>query len=304
MSKKLLLIGGSGLLGLNWQFYDSQSEIISTYSSRLPNIFDNWHQFTYDGSNYLDLKDLIIAINPQVVINCAAIANIEKCEANRPASTTVNSELPKILAIICKEIDCKFVHISTDHFYSEFKVPRSEKIDVVPVNAYGLSKISGEKFVLDANPRALIIRVNFFGFGTISNPSLLDKILDHFEHEKTFFGFNDIFFTPISIKMLVTNVHKLLQINQSGIFNLASSNVITKYRFAQTVSDVFELDAKYLKLADSSSVPSRSARPKYLALDASKFSDLTDTMNIPVEQMLSELKNDIIWRKKLRMVNV
>jgi dTDP-4-dehydrorhamnose reductase len=304
VSKKILLIGGSGLLGLNWKFYDTQNTVISTFSRRLPNIFDDWHQFTYNGFNHLDLKNLIIAINPHVIINCAALANVEKCEENKIVSTIVNSNLPKILAIICKEINCKFVQISTDHFDSEIKVPRSEEIGVVPINAYGQTKFSGEKFVLNANQNALIIRVNFFGFGTIGNPSLLDKILDHFEHGKTFFGFKDIFFTPISIKKLVTNVHKLLQVNQSGIFNLASSNVITKYNFAQAVSDVFELDSKFLKPADSSSVSYRSARPKYLALDATKFSYLTDTMNVSVDQMLSELKNDIDWRKKLRTVNV
>jgi len=300
MQDKMLLIGGSGFLGLNWQHHNSFYDISPTYNSFLPNFKADWIQFSYNGSNINDLEKLIHEVSPKVIVNCAAITNIELCENERTLSQSINTDFPRALAILAREISCKFVHISTDHYHSEINAPRKEVDELFPINFYGETKLAAEKLILKEFPKALVVRVNFFGHGEMRNPSLIDEILLNLSSGKNFYGFNDVFFTPVSIRELVVNVNKLIDKNLDGIFHIASSDVVSKFEFAKKVCEIFEYNPDLIIESNSDFFKLRSKRPKYLALDSTKFSNLTGIMNLSTNDMLAELKRDIVWRQQLR----
>jgi dTDP-4-dehydrorhamnose reductase len=299
MKDKMLLVGGSGFLGLNWQHYNTIYDISATYNSFLPSLKTNWIQFSYNGSNIDDLKKIIYAVNPKVIVNCAATTNIDLCESNRSLSQTVNTNFPKELAILANTISTKFIHISTDHYKSKINLPRKEIDELFPINVYGETKLEAEKLILEECPKALVIRVNFFGYGARRSPSLLDEILLNLSIGKKFYGFNDVFFTPVSIRELVVNVNKLIDKDLDGIFNIASSDVISKFEFAKKVCEIFEYNSDLIIESNSDFFKSRSKRPKYLALDATKSINLTGIMNLSTNDMLVELKRDIVWRQQV-----
>jgi dTDP-4-dehydrorhamnose reductase len=304
MQDKMLLVGGSGFLGLNWQHYNAIYDISATYNSFLPNLKTNWIQFSYDGSNINELEKIIRTTNPKVIVNCAAITNVDLCESNRSLSHSINTNFPKELAILANKISCKFIHISTDHYQSEVNSPRNENDKIVPINVYGETKLEAEKLILEECPKALVIRVNFFGYGPMRSPSLLDEILLNLSTDKKFYGFNDVFFTPVSISELVVNVNKLIDKDLDGIFHIASSDVISKFEFAIKVCKIYEYNPDLIIESSSDFFKLRSTRPKYLALDANKCIDLTGIMNLSTDDMLVELKRDIVWRQQLRGIYV
>jgi dTDP-4-dehydrorhamnose reductase len=232
-------------------------------------------------------------------VNCAATTNIDLCESNRSLSKTINTNFPKELANLANTISSKFIHISTDHYKSKINLPRKEIDEVVPMNVYGETKLEAEKLILEVCPKALVIRVNFFGYGAMRNSSLLDKILLNLSIGKKFYGFNDVFFTPVSIRELVVNVNKLIDKDLDGLFNIASSDVISKFEFAKKVCEIFGYNSDLIIESNSDFFKSRSKRPKYLALDATKSINLTGIMNLSTNDMLVELKRDIVWRQQV-----
>ena len=125
MREKMLLIGGSGFLGLNWQHYNLFYDITATYNSYLPNLQANWIKFSFSGSNISELEKIIKISNPKIIVNCAAVTNVEFCEENRSLSKLVNSDFPRELAILAKRFCLKFIHISTDHYKSKSPAEQS-----------------------------------------------------------------------------------------------------------------------------------------------------------------------------------
>jgi dTDP-4-dehydrorhamnose reductase len=299
----MLLIGGSGFLGLNWQNYNSSYEVIPTYNEHLPNLGSSWKRFSFNGLNSQELRSLILVIQPEVIVNCAAITKIEMCEDRKELSHIINVDLPKWLAIYSSQLKIKLVHISTDHFRSNLDLPRKESEPVFAVNHYGKTKLEAEELIFEQNSQALIVRVNFFGFGTKRSPTLLDNIINSANIGNKFVGFDNILFNPVSVIEVVKAIEKLLKIDATGVFNLASNEVISKYDFAMLACKIFNLKSDLIIRGNSSRLGGGCLRPNYMALDASKFTIITGMPLSPMFQMLSQLKSDRVWHQKIRSID-
>ena len=108
------------------------------------------------------VKDLFKIHHPQYVINCAAYTAVDKAETEKEQAFQINGESVGVLARICKEHYCKFIHISTDYvFDGEATVPYKEDSPTNPQSVYGASKLEGEKQALQFNPDSLIIRTSW-----------------------------------------------------------------------------------------------------------------------------------------------
>ena len=125
----------------------------------------------------------------------------------------------------------KMVHISTDHLFDGTNAFSHEETQLSPLNVYGKTKGEGEKAILSNNPDSLIIRTNFFGWGPAYKASFSDKILKSLESEKASNLFDDVIYTPISVKTLSEKFHLLIRQRRKGVFNVCSNERITKYQF-------------------------------------------------------------------------
>src|SRR5437763_10870205 len=107
-----------------------------------------------------------------VLINTAAQTNVDRCETERAEAFALNAEAPRVLAEICRVNGARFIHISTDYvFDGEKREPYTEEDEARPISIYGASKREGERLALEANDRALVLRVSW-GFGP-DRPSLV-----------------------------------------------------------------------------------------------------------------------------------
>jgi len=116
------------------------------------------------------------AAKPDVVINCAAMTNVDECETEREKARVVNAEAPGAIARVCEQIDAKMIHISTDYVFSgEKKEPYAEDDKAEPVSWYGETKLAGEEAVLAAGAGHVAVRVSWV-FGP-DRDSFVDKAL-------------------------------------------------------------------------------------------------------------------------------
>ena len=114
---------------------------------------------TVDFSDLAGARACVEAIKPDLVINCAAMTNVNACETELDAALKANAILPMNLAALCQELGAKFVHTSTDYvFAGDEASPRWEWDHTAPVTAYGKSKELGEQYVRQACAKSFIVR--------------------------------------------------------------------------------------------------------------------------------------------------
>src|SRR6056297_1153811 len=145
---KIMVFGATGLLGTDIIKACRDDFDAAGFSSRDADITDL-------EAVYNKVKTL----KPDVVINSAALTDVDKCEMEPDKAYAVNAVGPKNIAIACRDFKARFIHISTDYvFDGESARPYTEFDEPAPVNIYGRSKLAGENMVRDILGDFMILR--------------------------------------------------------------------------------------------------------------------------------------------------
>lgn len=153
--KKILVTGCNGQLGRAIRKEYASGDVA----------FVNTDVMEGEGVTALDITDvnavlsLVRAERPDVIINCAAHTNVDKCEEQWDLAYQINAIGPRNLSIAAAEVDAKLVHVSTDYvFAGNGTRPYTEFDDPAPVSAYGKTKLEGERFVQAFARKYFILR--------------------------------------------------------------------------------------------------------------------------------------------------
>lgn len=288
---KVVITGGTGLLATNivtqkkieWDIIvltRSNSHITPGVQIESSDLFDS-----------IQTKKILEKFNPDILIHTAGLANVDECEKDYENAYRSNVLITKNIAKICDELKIKLVHISTDHFANEL-IPTSSENDIqLPVNIYAETKLLGDLAVGRHCPNALIIRTNFFGWGTDKRKSFSDFIIDNLRKNQEITLFEDVFYTPILIDELVESIESLVLKNASGIFNVVSNRKISKYEFGTATAKVFNLNSDLI-LRGSHKNKMLTRRPSNMALSNVKLvNELGKKFDFNFEESLKKLKS-------------
>jgi dTDP-4-dehydrorhamnose reductase len=288
---KTIIIGGSGLFGLNWAINQFQtSEIILL-------LHDKYVEFTgvksikIDFENFNKIEEAIINLEPDLIINAAAITNVDFCESNYNMTYKVNVQLAFDLAKIARNLNIKFLHISTDHLFDGNNKIYYENNRPTPLNQYAKSKVEAEEKVLSVYKKSLIIRTNFFCWGPTYRKTFSENIVDSLRNNQYLNLFNDVFFTPIEISELIESILYLLNNNNSGIFNISSNFKISKYDFGILIAKHFDLDHDLIKLDTILERKNLVTRPKNMSLSNQKIKSYCSNFNGDIDDNIHRFKN-------------
>jgi dTDP-4-dehydrorhamnose reductase len=149
------------LIQLKFKLFQQDGQIFGTYNLHKSSDENLMH---WDGSNINELENLIENLNPIFVINCIGFAQVDLSEMFPEKAFMLNSILPYEIGRICYKSKVKLVHISTDHFNGHNTMALSEDDPVASPNIYSVSKLLGEKYVLNEDPSSIVVRANFFHF--------------------------------------------------------------------------------------------------------------------------------------------
>lgn len=232
------------------------------------------------------LKDL----KPNIVVHAAGLTSVEACEADPDLAMHVNANLAGNLAVVCRKLATPMVHISTDHLFQGDAPLVDEGCLVRPINIYGLTKAEAEQKVLDANPSALLIRTNFYGWGTGYRRSFSDMVISALRSGKRISLFNDVFYTPILAETLVNVVHALIEKKASGIYNVVGDDRVSKYEFGLKLAKDFNLDGSLIDLGRLADRSSLVKRPHDMSLSNLKVSAFLGAKIGGLEQQILRLK--------------
>ena len=156
---------------------------------------DGFNHTQLDLSNLNGVRERLRATNFDVLINAAAFTNVDLCESERDRAFLINAEAPGVLATICRDKRAKLIHFSTDYvFDGDKRAPYREEDEAQPISVYGESKLAGEKNVLAADNRHLVVRVSWV-FGP-DRPSFIDGIIKRARENKEVDAIADKFSAP------------------------------------------------------------------------------------------------------------
>ena len=198
---KILILGSSGLLGNKIYFFLKKKGL---------NIIHNGlKKRKLDITNLNNLK-IILNKKPDLIINCAAITNIEKCEKFFKETSKINIELGDNIFFLKKKLNLKFsvIFFSTDQVYESKKYSK-ENSKFTTYNNYSYQKLRAEKIYTKNN--SIIFRTNFFGKGVGSRKSFSDWLYNSFKSNKKFFLFKDIVFNPVRIDTLSNIIYNIIK---------------------------------------------------------------------------------------------
>jgi dTDP-4-dehydrorhamnose reductase len=239
---KLLITGASGLLGINLALEAiREHEVFGVDRGKLSS-----PPFPVSRANFFDKNAFLPAldaIQPDWVINCAALANLEECEKHPGQAKILNTDLPHDLAVACAKRNIKFIHLSTDAVFDGTKedVAYTEEDEPNPQSVYSQTKLDGELAVQNANPNAIIARVNFFGWSLGGRRSLGEFFVNNLSEGRNVNGFTDVIFCPLWVNHLAQTLIAMLEKGLHGLYHVVGSQPMNKYQFGVEVVHKFGL---------------------------------------------------------------
>ena len=218
-------------------------------------------------------RALLDRARPSWVIHCAALTDVDACESDPGTAYTVNAVIAGQVAAAAAAVDAGIIYISTDAFWDS-PGPHRETDVTAPLNIYTITKLVGEDAVRAANPRSLVVRTNIFGWSPVRRRKLAEWIIGQLEAGHDVPGFADVRFNPLLANDLADILFELTDRNVTGLYNVASSDIVTKYAFAVTLAQEFGFDPARVKKASIAETTPRALRPRDTSLDVERISRL------------------------------
>ena len=266
---KIVIIGAGGRLG---------SALVRRYREE--------HEvaaFNHAQLNIADEGQIWAKIDPldfDILINTAALTNVDLCETHPDEAFRINADAPDVLAEICSDKNAKLIHISTDYVFDGAKrEPYTEADDAEPISVYGESKRMGEENVLAAQDH-LVVRVSWV-FGP-DRPSFIDGVIQRARENEQVDAIADKFSSPTYAHDIAEMLPHFFNVDVSGsILHFTNPGPCSWQEYAQYALDCcreegIALKAKTvapLKLADMKNFVAR--RPAYTVLATAKYTELT-----------------------------
>ncbi len=289
MTAKVFITGGSGLLALNWALAIRESHTVTL------GLHERMISLAGVRTQKVGLESVEHLVRTfdeakiSMVVHAAGFTSVEECEAKPDLARQINVELAGNVAKACAKLGLPLIHISTDHLFSGEMPLLAETSPVTPVNVYGRTKAEAELRVLDAHPEALVLRTNFYGWGTSYRRSFSDMIIDKLRDGQKMTLFQDVFYTPILIETVVQVANELVKLKASGVFNVVGDERISKHEFGLKLAQEFNLDTNFIQFGHIANQVSLVQRPYDMSLSNQKVSKLLGSKLGGVSEHLSRL---------------
>ncbi len=296
--------GASGMLGtaLIDELANKHEVFATSRSKGLEKDGVQWECF--DLTNSKHLNKWLDNTTPDVVIHCAALVDVDRCEKNVSYATKLHVDTTKA---VVNYLDCnnkKLIYISTDSVF-DGKKDRSyvESDKVNPLNIYAKTKLLGEKSVL-LMKGGLVLRTNIIGWSRSGNISFAEWILDGLFESKPLALFSDVIFSPLNVSDLSKIIIQAIDSEITGLYHCTSKDYLSKYDFGIKIAKIFNFSIDNIKSISVDNVNFEANRPKNIALNSKKLS-LILKYDFPVSAdaiKLMKAQYDNGWLSKIKRV--
>ena len=252
---KILLFGAGGLVG---------KELVALYA-RTANEVNRPTSAEVDITKFEQVQDFVNEHKPELIINCAALTDVDKCELEEDTAYKINALGPKHIALAAREQHAKVIHLSTDYvFDGEKGEPYNEFDATQPINIYGKSKLDGEEFIKEVTDDFMIIRTAWvFGKG---RGNFVDYVVDGVLKQKEITAIKDMVSSPTYAEDLAVQIKKMAETRETGIFHMANKGYGTRLEIVEEIMSLIGKPAN-VKVITQRQWEKPAKRPAFSALN-------------------------------------
>ncbi|HEY9168438.1 MAG TPA: dTDP-4-dehydrorhamnose reductase [Lutibacter sp.] len=284
----ILITGTNGQLGLELK--------------SLGNKFPNLKLFCTDRHslnilNFEEMDQYVLKNKIDAIVNCAAYTDVNKAEEEFTSADEVNHLAVKKLGLIAKKHQIKLIHLSTDYvFDGNSSIPYTETDATNPQNAYGISKLMGEKALLEINPKnSMIIRTSWlyseFGNNFVKSILKLSK-----ERESISVVYNQIGSPTYARDLALVILQIISDFEHEGIqiYHYANKGQCSWFQFAEEIVKIANYNCDVLPIT-SEAYKTKVKRPKYSLMNTQK---IQHAFNLEIPSWQDALEKCILKLKK------
>ena len=290
---KILVIGGSGMLGQQLVYFLKQQDfdVYATYFSE-PINEDGFYPL--DITNKNDTECFVKEIKPDVVVLTAAFTNVDKCEQQKETAFSINVNGTANVANACEAVGAKMVYVSTDYVFNGEKGNYKETDRTDPIGYYGFTKLNGEKQVQNICSDYIIARTSVL-YG-IHKPNFVTWMISELERNKPISIVTNQIISPTHTLDLSEQILALLREDANGVFHTAGGEIISRFDFAVQTAKLFDFDVALVTPTVMNEMNWLAQRPKDSSLNVSKISKFKKPYR--VKKALGLLKEVVVGEKR------
>lgn len=292
--KKIMVVGGGGLLGrtVAEMFRDETNwDIVIATRHYLVDVhgYEQW-----DSESRQEWKRIILdeRWKPSVIVNAAAMTNVDQCEVDRNVAWKTNVGLVEILTEMCRKVDARLVHVSSDNVFDGVNGPYTETDRPNPVNYYGKTKLGAENVCLHSGVDCAVVRTMWlYGVGGEGKRTFVDWVVESLSRGDTISIVSDEIGNPTLADDVAYGIVKIIERGMRGIINIAGPERISRREWAERICDVYGISAEgQLRDMKSEDLHRAAKRPLASGLITTKASSLLDFKGLDVTNGMSLLR--------------
>ncbi len=296
--KRVLVCGSNGLLGQRLALmlgHDTEYEVLNTSHHR--DFVLNRELFDYtqlDISARSDVKSLVSSFRPDVILNAAAMTNVDACETQREAAWKMNVIGVENLVEVARRVGAAVVHVSTDYVFDGKHGPYKEDDRPNPISYYGKTKLAGENVLLTSDIHYAILRtIVVFGAGIKVKNNFALWVINSLHEGKTIRCVDDQISNPTYVGDLAAALINTMKYDGKGIYHICGEDAVSRYDFAVTAAEVFGLDKNLIQRIKSSELQQVALRPLVTGFHLEKAKKEIHYQPLTARQGLEALKRDL-----------
>jgi dTDP-4-dehydrorhamnose reductase len=273
---KVIITGSNGLLGqslLNLLLKDTQKyQVIGFSRGGNRSGREDFSYTSIDITDEIILKKNIKQIQPDFIINTAAMTQVDDCENKKEACDLLNVTVVKWLSEVSKEINAHVIHISTDFIFDGIKGFYKETDKPNPISYYGVSKLKSEEVLIQSRINFTVLRT-ILVYGKVfdmSRPNIVLWVKEMLSKGKEITIVDDQFRTPTYVEDLALACKISMDKKAKGIYHISSNELLSIFEIAQQIAAVFHLDKSLIKPISTSTLNQTASRPVKTGFDLTK----------------------------------
>ena len=264
---KILITGSNGLLGqklLHKLRVDNSVDLIA--ASRGENRVSEQSNYKYialDITSKQEVEQVILAEKPDVVINTAAMTNVDLCEEKKSECDDLNVNAVQYLADACEKIESHLIHISTDFIFDGENGPYKEEDEPNPLSYYGLSKLKSEHLLQAHAVKWTILRtIIVFGVGeNLSKGNIVLWAKGALEKGEPLNIIDDQFRAPTLAEDLADACILAATKKAYGIFNASGKDIMSIYEIVERIAKHYGNTTENLNKISTATLNQTAGRP-------------------------------------------
>ena len=240
-----------------------------------------------DIRNQVALKELINTTAPDILVNLAAMTNVDACELNPKLAGEINVAG---LEHICDSFKGKIIHLSTDYVFDGTSGPYKEDDPLNPISIYGKTKLASEHILLEKDIENLVIRGNvLYDYSPHTSASFLNWVVSSLKGNQEIKVVEDQFNNPTWTRSMSDIIELSIENDLEGIIHWGDSVHISRFEFAKLIAKKFSLNESLIKPVSTSELNQPARRPLKSGLSTEKLVNMLDIIPPSIDDCLDEI---------------